>query len=302
MVMKAKQINRIKEAKEDRIFSILVVAIAIVLAVITAYPLFYTLMASISDPLEIVSGKLVVFPHKTTLKAYSAVLSNPDIIIGYRNTIIYTFVGTLINLVMTTMAAYPLSRKDIKGKKLMTIAITITMFFSGGMIPTYITIKKLSMINTVWSMLLPGAINVTNMLIMKNYFEYSVPDDLIEAAAIDGCSNTRTLINIVLPVSKSIIGVLTVYYFVGHWNSYFNALLYLTDKSKYPLQVFLRQMLIQETIASDSMTGDSIAELALLSETMKYSLIVVASLPALAIYPMMQKFFDKGIMIGSIKG
>lgn len=301
MVKNTKSV-KVRLSREDRIFYIVVYAISVLLLAIVAYPLIYVVSASFSDPMAVISGEVVLLPKGPTLKAYAEVFKSDEIMTGYVNTIRYTLVGTLINMVLTTMAAYPLSRPDLKGKNTITIIITFTLFFSGGMIPTYITIKNLHMLDTIYAMVLPGAINVTNMLIMRNFFQHSIPNELIEAAYVDGCSNTGILLKIVLPLSKSIIGVLVIYYFVGHWNTYFNALLYITSESKYPLQVFLRQLLIQTSAADLSGASDSVAELAILSETLKYAVIVVASLPALVIYPFMQKFFTKGIMIGAIKG
>lgn len=293
---------KVRLSREDRIFYIVVYAVSVLLLALVAYPLIYVVSASFSDPMTVISGEVVLLPKGPTVKAYAEVFKSDEIMTGYVNTIRYTLVGTIINMVLTTMAAYPLSRPDLKGKNTITIIITFTLFFSGGMIPTYITIKNLHMLDTIYAMVLPGAINVTNMLIMRNFFQHSIPNELIEAAYVDGCSNTGILLKIVLPLSKSIIGVLVIYYFVGHWNTYFNALLYITSESKYPLQVFLRQLLIQTSAADLSGASDSVAELAILSETLKYAVIVVASLPALVIYPFMQKFFTKGIMIGAIKG
>ena len=294
--------NKIRLSFGDKAFYVIVYSLSILLLAIVAYPLVYVVSASLSDPIAVMSGAVKLFPKGLNIRAYQEVFKSSEIMMGYMNTIKYTFLGTLINMVLTTMCAYPLSRPDLKGKNTITMIITFTLFFSGGMIPTYITIRNLHMLDTIWAMVLPTAINVTNMLIMRNYFQHSMPNELIEAAYVDGCSNVGILMKIVLPLSKSIMGVLVIYYFVGHWNTYFNALLYLTTESKFPLQVFLRQLLIQTSAAELSGASDSVADLALLAETLKYAVIVVASLPALVIYPFMQKFFTKGIMIGAIKG
>ena len=296
--------TRIKLAREDRTFTATVYVIGLLLLILVAYPLVYVVSASFSEPMEVISGRVKLLPRALSLRAYQEVFKSSNIMLGLINTLCYTAVGTLINLIMTTMAAYPLSRRDMVGHNVLTMIITFTMFFSGGMIPTFLTIKSLNLLNTFWVMVLPPAISVTNMLIMRNYFQHSVPNEIIEAAHIDGCSNIGTLVRVVIPVSRSIFGVMLIYYFVSHWNTYMSALLYLNDAKRYPLQVFLRQILLQNTLSDMSAgAGDnSAAEVALLSETLKYAVIVVASLPALILYPFMQKFFASGIMIGSVKG
>lgn len=296
--------NRIALSGEDRVFVLVVYGISIVLLALVAYPLIYVVSASLSDPMQVIGGKVFLLPKAFSLKAYQEVFRSSDILTGYQNTIAYTVVGTMINMVMTTIAAYPLSRPDMTGRNGLTMLISFTMFFSGGMIPNFLNIKNLQLLDTFWVMVVPGAISVTNMLIMRNYFQHSVPAEIIEAAYVDGCSNIGTLTRIVIPISQSIFGVLLIYYFVGHWNSYFNALLYLNNRSKYPLQVFLRQILLQNSLSdmASGTSGDSAAEVALLSETLKYAVIVTASVPVLILYPALQRFFTKGIMIGSIKG
>ena len=291
-------------SRGDKVFQTVMNVICILIAVITLYPLLYVLSASLSDPIHILDGSVWALPVGFTTRAYSRVFASADIQNGYLNTLYYAFVGTALNLLLTICAAYPLSKKDMRGRNGLTFLITFTMFFSGGMIPTFLTIKELNMLNTIWAMVIPTAISVTNLLIMRNYFQNSVPGEIIEAAYMDGCSNVGTLIRVVIPISRAIFGVLLIYYFVGHWNSYMNALLYMSDRSRYPLQVFLRQILMQNTLAdmASGSSGDGAADIALLYETLKYAVIVVASLPALIIYPFMQKFFAKGIMIGSIKG
>lgn len=226
-----------------------------------------------------------------------------DIQSGYLNTIIYAVAGTALNLLMTIAAAYPLSMKDMKGRNFITIMITFTMFFSGGMIPTYINIKNLGLLNTRWSVILPGLINVTNLLILRNYFINSVPDELHEAAEIDGSSPMNTLFTIILPLSKSILVVITIYYFVAHWNAYFDAMMYITKRNKWPLQVFLRQILLLSQMGDMAETmGADDANTALLYASLKYAIIIIAALPLIIVYPLVQKFFEKGIMLGSVKG
>ena len=296
--------RRIRLSAEDRVFGIVTYTLAILFMLVCAYPLIYVLSASVSNPALIVSGKIVLLPKGIQFRAYEAVFKSEDVLLGYRNAIFYAFAGTAINIVLTTAGAYVLSRPDLWGRTAITFLISFTMFFSGGMIPTYITIKNLGMINTVWAMLLPGAISATNLLIMRNFFTHSVPKEIIEAAYVDGCSNTGTLCRIVLPVSGSIIAVMVIFYFVGHWNAYFSAMIYLNDKKLYPLQVFLREILIQNQLGDMSGGADTVnqAEMTLLYEALKFAVITVATLPIMCVYPFLQRYFVKGVMIGSIKG
>ncbi|MBQ9301177.1 MAG: carbohydrate ABC transporter permease [Clostridia bacterium] len=291
------------ENHADQRFQAVVNVLTVLIAVITLYPLIYVLSASISAPAHILSGKVWLWPVDISFDSYRRVFSSANIVIGYRNTILYAAGGTLLNMLMTIMAAYPLSMPDMKGKSFVTVMITFTMFFSGGMIPSYINVKDLGLLDSPLSVILPGAINVTNLLILRNYFVNSVPAGLREAAAIDGCSPLGTLFKIVLPLSKSILIVVTLYYFVGHWNSYFEAMLYLRDQNKYPLQVFLRQILLLSQMGdmSETMGVDDI-NTTLIYASLKYAIIVVSAVPLLVIYPLVQRFFEKGIMMGAIKG
>ena len=244
-----------------------------------------------------------LFPKDFTLNAYKRVFASKDILTGYKNTIIYTFFGTIINMVFTTMAAYPLSLPNLKGKEPLTFFITFTMFFSGGMIPEYLNIRNLGLLNSPLSVMLPGAINVSNMLIMRNYFIHSIPNELREAASIDGSSPLHTMFSVILPLSKSILIVIVLYYMVGHWNSYFSAMLYMRDRSMQPLQVFLREILVL-TQMGDMAEQSGIDDMSvyLLYASLKYAIIIVSAVPLLILYPMVQKFFERGIMMGSLKG
>lgn len=291
------------QATGDKIFQVLVYVIIVLISIVTLYPLIYSLSASVSEPREILNGNVWLWPVNFTTGAYSRVFHSPDIRTGYLNTVIYAVGGTALDLIMTVAAAYPLSRKDLKGRNFITLMITFTMFFSGGMIPTYINIKSLGLLNTRWSVILPGLINVTNMLIMRNFFINSIPDELHEAAEIDGSSPFNTLLTVILPLSKSILIVITIYYFVAHWNAYFDAMMYITKHDKWPLQVFLRQILLLSQMGDMAETlGVDDANTALLYASLKYAIIVVAALPLIIVYPMVQKFFEKGIMMGSVKG
>lgn len=293
----------IRQSREDVCFSIVITIISTLVLVIVLYPLIYIVSASFSSPMSVVQGKVWLLPKEFTLKAYHAVVTNKELITGYRNSLIYTVVGTAFNLLMTIICGYPLSRKDLRGRNFLTIMISITMFFSGGTIPTFLCLKQLNMLNTFGVMIIPGAINVWNMILMRNYFQNSIPEEIIEAAKVDGCTNVGALIRIVLPLSKAITAVMVVYYAVGHWNSYFNALLYLKDRWRYPLQLVLREVLLIGTGMRESTAEvvNSVDQL-LLFETQQFAIIIVASLPVMILYPALQKYFMKGVMVGSIKG
>ncbi len=304
MVTHAAKGRKIRQSTEDRAFSLIVYSLGALFMILAAYPILYVFSASISSPELIVSGDIVLLPRGIQFRAYEAVLKSSEVLLGYRNTILYSVTGTAINIVLTTLGAYVLSRPDLVGRNLLTFLISFTMFFSGGMIPTYITIKNLHLLNTFWVMVLPGAVSATNLIIMRNFFQHSISQEIIEAAWVDGCSNTGTLWRIVLPISGSILAVMVIFYFVGHWNAYFDAMIYLSDKSRYPLQVFLREILIQNQLGDMAGGADTVgqSEMTLLYEALKYAVIVVATLPVLLIYPFMQRYFVKGIMMGSIKG
>ncbi|TBL79001.1 carbohydrate ABC transporter permease [Paenibacillus thalictri] len=287
----------------DRMFNAvnLVVLSAILVAVL--YPLIYVISASVSDPMLVLQGKVWLWPRDLTFEAYKRVFQNPDILIGYRNTILYTVIGTCINIAMTIAGAYPLSRKDFIGRNVLMALITFTMFFSGGIIPTYLVVKNLGLVNTFWAMILPNALSVFNLIIMRTFFQNTIPVELQESAFMDGASNIRILRSVVLPLSMPIIAVLILYYAVSHWNSFFNALIYLSGRQMYPLQLFLRELLIQNQM-EQMLSGDSesMIQQMMIAEGLKYAIIVVSSLPVLIMYPFLQKYFEKGMMIGAIKG
>ena len=284
----------------DTVFTILVYATAILAAVIWIYPLIFVVSASFSSPEALLNGEVFLFPKDFTLDAYKYIFQNDGIMTGYRNTIFYSVVGTVYNMILTICAAYPLSRPDLKGRNFLTVMITFTMFFGGGMIPTYLNLNSLGMLNTPWVMFVPSAISVTNFIIMRNYFTHSIPGELIEAAHMEGASQMQILTKIVLPLAKPILSVLSIYYMSGHWNAYFSAIIYLSDENLMPLQVFLRRILIMggmEGMSSGSTMTDS-----LIYESLKYGIIVVSTLPMLIGYLLVQKSFKKGIMRGSLKG
>ena len=288
----------------DRTLDIVLYAILGAITVSVLYPLIYVTSASFSNPVDVLNGNMKLLPIDLTLEGYRRVFRNSAILIGYKNTILYTVVGTIVNVAVTVATAYPLSRKDFVGRNLFTILFTFTMFFSGGLIPTYLVIRSLGLINNFWVMILPGTISVFNVIIARTFFKSAIPAELQEAAMIDGCSNIGILVRIVIPLSKPILAVLALFYAVAHWNAFFNALIYLNDRERFPLQLILREILLQnQMINTMTQTGDSdTMEMELWSESIKYSIMIVASLPVLVIYPFFQRFFVKGLMIGAIKG
>ncbi|WP_419955503.1 carbohydrate ABC transporter permease [Neobacillus niacini] len=292
----------IKETKSDRIFTIVNYSVLSLLLVVFLYPLIYIVSASFSSTEAVLSGKVWLWPVDFSLEGYKAVFDYKLIWTGYANSIFYTVVGTLINIGMTILAAYPLSRDEFFGRKFFMLLFLFTMIFSGGIIPNYLLIKELGMLDTRWAMIIPGAMSVFNVIITRTYFKSTIPKALQEAAKIDGCSDFRFLRSVVLPLSGPIIAVMTLFYAVGHWNSFFNALIYLRDQDLFPLQLILNSILVQNQV-DPQMMGDMerMAAKAGLSELLKYSLIVVASVPVLIIYPFVQKHFVKGVMIGSLK-
>jgi len=287
----------------DRIFDTCNYILLTLVLFIILYPLYFVVIASFSDPMAVLGGKVIWKPVGFSLEAYGMVFRDSQVMTGYRNTIIYTLVGTTVNMVLSICAAYPLSRRQLKGKGIVMGMLVFTMFFSGGLIPTYITISRMGLLNTFAVMILPTAISVYNVMIMRTFFTNSIPYELEEAAHVDGASHIRTLLSIILPLSKPILAVMVLYYAISHWNSYFNALIYLSDQERYPLQLVLRTILIQSQSSEESMINvQGTFNRMLMSETMKYALIIVASVPVLCLYPFLQKHFAKGVMLGAIKG
>lgn len=301
--MKSKLNSFSRQSQGDKIFNVINGLLIAVILIMIIYPLWFVIIASVSDPAKVLGGQVILMPRKFTLEGYRMVFRDPMIMTGYRNTLFYTVTGTAINLVMTILAAYPLSRKDWVGRGFFMGVLMFTMFFSGGIIPTYLMMNSLGMINTVWAMILPGAVSVYNTIIMRTFFVNSIPPELQEAAQVDGCSNTRLLLQIVLPLSKQILAVMVLFYGVAHWNAFFNALIYLTESKRYPLQLVLRSILIQNT-ASQDMLGDldTMGSRVMMAETIKYALIIVSTLPMMILYPFLQRFFEKGVMVGAVKG
>lgn len=292
---------RYKKSLGENIFNAFNVLLLLLVTIATLYPFWFILVASVSDPFQLMKeGYLMLLPKGFQVHSYIYVILNKMVITGYRNTIIYVVLGTFLNMVLTCLGAYALSRRGVFGRKAFMIFIIITMFFNGGMIPTYLLIDKLNIINTMWAMIIPGAISTYNLIVMRTTFE-GIPESLIEGAKIEGANDFRILWSIVLPTSKAIVAVMLLFYAVGHWNTYFNALIYITDRNLYPIQLVLRDILLSNNTDSMS-TGVNEHEAGLaISETIKYATIIVTTLPILVIYPMIQKYFVQGVMIGAIK-
>ena len=295
----------------DKIFLIMTYVILFLIAFVCLYPMYFTVIASFSEPHAVYTGKVNLLPKGFTTEAYELVFQNKSIWLGYANTIFYTVAGTCFNLFLTIPAAYALSKKKMFGRNALMMLFIITMYFGGGMIPTYLQWKSFNLINTRMILIMVGGLSVSNMIVTRTYFQNNIPEELFEAARIDGASELRIFWKIVIPLSAPIIAVITLYYAVGHWSSYFSAMIYITDRDLEPLQIVLRRILIMnETTFEEKMTSAS-ANASLLADaarraeiavTMKYSVVFIASLPMLIIYPFIQKHFVKGIMVGGLKG
>jgi len=291
-----------KESFTDRVFNAINLTIIITLLLVVLYPLIYVLSASISNPDAVGSGEVVLYPIGFTLEGYFRIFREKYVLIGYRNTLYYTIVGTALNISLTLPCAYALSKKDMPGRNVLMGIFLFTMYFSGGMIPSFLLVRSLGLVNTRITLIILGAVSVYNVIISRTFFA-AIPKDLEEAAYIDGCSRTRTFTQIVLPISKALIGVMVLYYAVSHWNSYFSAMIYITNDDFKPLQLFLRRILIIDSLNTNMVGADELEMNAeSLKQLVKYSIIIVSSLPILILYPFLQKYFEKGVLIGSIKG
>lgn len=294
---------KVTNTRSDMLFYALITLMLTAFFLIVLYPCVFVISASFSSGAAVQAGRVILFPVDLSLEGYRTVFNTRNIWMGFRNSILYTFFGTLLNIGMTMTAAYGLSRSDVPGRNGFMLLFTFTMFFNGGMIPTYMLIRNLGMLNTPWSLIIPGAIGVYNMIIARTFIQNSIPGELLDAAKIDGCSDIAYYLRIVLPLSKAIIAVLVLFYGVGHWNAYFNPMIYLSAKSLYPLTIFLRDILMSTQI-DPSTISDPEAQLRLAeaAAVIKYALIVVTLVPVIIIYPFVQKYFVKGVMIGSVKG
>lgn len=292
-----------KKSIGEKIFSFFNTMVMIGLILICAYPLIYVFSASFSEPVKLAQHEgLLLKPLGFTLKGYEMVLDDPRISTGYANTLFYVIVGTVINLIMTSLGAYALSRKNLYFGGVIMFVVVFTMFFSGGLIPSYLLVQKLGLINSRWALIVPGAVSTYNMIVMRTSF-MAIPDSLIESAKIDGANDLTILFRIVIPLSKAVLAVMVLFYGVSHWNAWFSAMVYLRNRSLYPLQLILREILLMN--ASDNMTADSgigQGDLSAYKILIQYTTIVVATVPILFLYPFIQKYFTKGVMIGAVKG
>ncbi len=299
--------RHLKRTRQDVVYDTIIFIILTFILLIVAYPLYFVIISSFSDPVAVAGGKVVFYPIGFTLDGYKEVFKTKTVVRGFANSLLYSAVGVGVNLAVTLPTAYAMSRKDFLLRKPITIFYMVTMFIGGGMMPTYLVIRDTGLLNTMWALILPGALGVYNMIVARTFFTTNIPQELMEAAKLDGCGNTRFFIYVVIPLSGAITAILFLYYGVGHWNSYFSALLYINDRTKWPLQLELRNILLLNSVnnTSKTLTEAELREkerLEALKEMMKYSLIIISSVPVLVIYPFVQRHFVKGVMIGSVKG
>lgn len=287
----------------DKIFVFLVYFILSLILVIVLYPLLYVVAASFSDPQAVIRGEVFIFPVRPTLRGYEAVFQNKKILRGFANSFFYLFVGTGVNIIMTILCAYPLSRKEFKARNKISLYFVFTMYFSGGLMPTYVLVNKLHLIDTRWAIIIPMAMSTYNMIICRTFIVNSIPDELYEASQMDGCSPFRYMLSVILPLCKPILAVLMLYYGVARWNDYFNAMLFLNKEQLQPLTIVMKEILISGQVDMTKVSDASAAaKLQGMSDLLKYSTIVVGSLPVLILYPFVQKYLVQGVMIGAVKG
>lgn len=292
------------ESFTDKLFTIVNAIFITVLFVSVLYPIIYIVSASFSDSQAVVSGEVWLWPVRPSLEGYTAVLDYKMVWTGFKNSVIYTVAGTAVNVLMTVLAAYPLSRKDFYGKNMFMFLFMFTTMFTGGLIPNYLLVRELHMLDTVWSMIIPTALTVWNVIIARTYFQMSIPDELLEAAQLDGCNDFQFVWKIVIRLSGPILAVITLYYAAANWNQYFNAMIYLKSQHMYPLQLVLKDILVKNDVDVAMLSGDPMdaARREALKTLLKYSLIVISTVPLLVVYPFVQKYLVKGVMIGSLKG
>ena len=302
---KKKNPNTIKPTKGDRILDFFIIVILILIAIVVMYPLYLVILASISDPSYISKGQVWLFPKGINFEAYKKLLDEKIIWIGYRNALFYTIFGTILQMIVTTTASYALSKKDLPGRSWLTLFFVFTMYFSGGMIPTYLVIKQFGMINTIWALLIPCIFGPYNLVISRNYFENSIPESVYESAALDGAGQFRTFVQIAVPLAKPVLAVMSLNFALGHWNSYLEPMLYISDDEIQTLQVFIKRITMQAATNLESSTGLDIETFtASIRQTqlLKYAIVVVSAVPMILLYPFIQRYFVKGIMLGSVKG
>jgi putative aldouronate transport system permease protein len=291
-----------KRTRGDVIFDTVNYTLASVFFLLILYPLYFIIIASISNPDYVNTGAITFWPRGITLEGYARTIREANVWRGYRNTILYTVLGTTINVSLTMTAGYALSRKELAGRSVIMRLIVFTMLFSGGLIPTYLIVKGLGMTNTIWAMVIPNAVSAWNLIITRTYLQQSIPQELLEASLVDGCSYARFFWEVVVQLSGAIIAVLALLYSVAHWNSFFTGLIYLQDYAKYPLQLILRDILLAYQASGSVDDAKTLQEMQRIADIMKYALIIVASFPVMVLYPFLQRYFVKGVMVGAIKG
>ncbi|MCI7029036.1 MAG: carbohydrate ABC transporter permease [Clostridia bacterium] len=295
--------NRVRLSRQDKTYYSVVYTLVTLLTLIVLLPLTNVLACSFSAPESVASGKVLLWPVNFSVSGYERVFNTDEIWIGYANTLYYTIVGTFVNVFVTMICAYPLARRGLPYKSFFSFLFAFTMLFSGGLVPTYLLARNLHLLNTRWALIIPGAMGVYQMIVTRTFLVANIPQELLEMSQIDGCNDFRFFWSFVLPLSKAVIAVTAMQYAVGHWNSWFSAFLYLSDDKKYPLQMMLRRILVMNQIkASDYVDEETLVAMEGMADLLKYSLIVVATVPILCAYPFIQKYFVKGIMIGSLKG
>ena len=294
--------TKMKTSGADKIFNTIVIVLMILVCLVIVYPLYYVVLASITDPVTVNSGKVLLYPENVYLQGYKTTLAYTPLWTAYGNTILYTVVGTLISLVATIPAGYALSRSDLPGRRGLIFVFTFTMFFGGGIIPLYLTIRSLGIYNTIWAMVLPVAVSAYNLIVCRSFFESSVPGELLEAAKVDGCNDFRFFFQIAIPISSTIIAVMALFYATAMWNQFFNALMFLQDDNKMPLQVVLRNLVLMNQANQMGSSGDAMVTKQKLAEQLKYCIVVVSAAPLLIVYPFIQQYFAKGVTIGAVKG
>lgn len=302
--MKAENKNKVKlyHSVPDRLLSVGVWLLLLLILIAIMVPILFIIASSFSDPAAVSAGKVLLWPVDFSLTGYQVIFQSPFIVQGFINSVKYTLLGTIISVTLTLFAGYPLSRKDLQIRGPVMFLFTVTMFFNGGMIPTYLVVSKLHLIDTIWAMVLPTAIGVWNVILTKTYIQSSIPDEIYESASIDGCSDWRYFVNMIIPLSKPIIAVMVLLYAVGKWNDFFSGLIYLNDATMQPLQLILRNILVQNDATGMVMSLGEQMDRQQVKTLMQYSLIIVSSVPVMVLYPFIQKYFVKGIMMGSIKG
>lgn len=299
--LKRAERSKLPTSAGEKAFDILNILILTLVMLVVLYPLWFIIIASLSDPAAVLRGEVLLLPKGFNFEAYRRVMQHQDILRSYANSLFYTITGTVLGIVLSVCAAYPLARKDMRGRKFITAFFLFTMFFSGGIIPKYLVVSNLGMLDTILAVILPNVITMYNVIIVRTYFENSIPWEIQEAAIIDGCSDFRLLTQIVLPLSKPVLAVVALFYGVANWNAYFEAMMYLTTRAKFPLQLIVRELLILNSMG-ESLSSTTSSSQVLMGQGIKYAVVVVASIPILIVYPFVQRHFIKGVMIGAVKG